>query len=89
MNALRVLAVAMVLGAPAVLGGCAVVDLAAHGIKEYEKSKDGARTAQSAREEQPQAQPAAARRDEPEPPPPMASGVPQRESVTVETLPAR
>lgn len=75
-----------VLAVPLLTGGCAVVDLAAHGIKEYDRRNAATVQPAAAPAAASQAQPAVVRRDEPEPPP-VSAGVPPRESVTVETLP--
>jgi hypothetical protein len=68
----------------AALSGCAVADLAAHGIKEWEKrDQSGTQTAsQPAPQSQTQSQPE-------EPPPPASAPQPRRSSVTVEELPAK
>ncbi|CAA7625925.1 hypothetical protein [Magnetospirillum sp. UT-4] len=66
------------------LPACAIVDLAAHGMKEYEKSKE-TRTAEPAAAPPPRVIPAAApaREAMPEPVPAV---VPPREPVSVEPL---
>lgn len=84
----RLIAVAVLL---LPLSGCGVPDLVAHGIKEYEKSRD-ARQANAAAQPGP-AQPVVYRSEpaverEPEPPPPSVI-IPPPEKVTVEALPAR
>lgn len=83
MNPLRSV-LPLILALP-VLSGCAVADLAAHGIKEYERSKE-ARAAEAAPEParpvpapQPVVQPVRAVE-------PSVPAVPPRESVAVEPL---
>lgn len=83
------------------LAGCAVVDLAAHGMKEFEKSKvEAARSTPAATEPAPMRTPVSAPSARPAPEPsgstyrPVnareasepAPAVPPRESVSVETL---
>jgi hypothetical protein len=66
------------------LSGCAVVELAAHGAKEWDKRQQGGQGGTS----QPASQPLARTEDEP-PPPARAPATAGRSSVTVEELPAR
>lgn len=77
--------------APA-LAGCAVADLAAHAVKEYDKSREP-RTAeaqpqqqQPAAYQQPAYQPAATRAEEDPPTTLSAPAAPARERIGVETL---
>jgi len=69
------------------LSGCALAELTAHGVKEWDKRNRGDQAEQAA--SQPSSQPQARTEEEPPPParaPASASG---RSSVTVEELPAR
>lgn len=68
------------------LSGCAVAELAAHGVKEWDKRNQGGQQTASQ-----SAQPQVQSRTEEEPPPPArAPASPSgRSSVTVEELPAR
>ncbi|WP_237051522.1 hypothetical protein [Magnetospirillum sp. ME-1] len=69
------------------LSACSVVELAAHGVKEWDKRSQGGQQGEA----QPVSQPQAQSRTEEEPPPPArAPASPSgRSSVTVEELPAR
>ncbi|EME71786.1 hypothetical protein H261_01017 [Paramagnetospirillum caucaseum] len=88
MAILRMMRVAMALSLMAGLSGCAVAELAAHGVKEWDKRNRGGEQAAQA-EAQPQSQPQARAEEEP-PPPVRAPASPSgRSSVTVEELPAR
>ena len=81
----RLLIASLVAGLSLGLGGCAVVELAAHSVKAVERNqRDGGSRAESP-------QPAAAGPvvASEEPPPPQAAPSPRRSSVTVEELPAR
>lgn len=72
----------------AVLSGCAVAELAAHGVKEWDKRNQGGQQSASHSSSQPQAQ--SSRTEEEPPPPARAPASPSgRSSVTVEELPAR
>jgi hypothetical protein len=77
--------IAAILALPALLGGCSLPDLVAHGVKSMEKNNQP-RAAAS----QPAAatQPASYDRPAEEPPPPLVtpSSVPARESIKVEEL---
>jgi hypothetical protein len=66
------------------LCGCSVVELAAHGVKEWDKRQQGGQEGAS----QPASQPQSRTEDEP-PPPARAPANAGRSSVTVEELPAR
>ncbi|CUW40422.1 protein of unknown function [Magnetospirillum sp. XM-1] len=82
--ALRVFAVFALMAG---LSGCAVAELAAHGVKEWDKRNQGG--PQSASQSAPQSQ-AQSRTEEEPPPPARAPASPSgRSSVTVEELPAR
>ncbi|MBI5165170.1 MAG: hypothetical protein HY985_14870 [Magnetospirillum sp.] len=88
MSVFRPIAAAMLL---LPLSGCGVPDLVAHGVKEYQKSRD-ARQADAAAPAG-LVQPVVARSEpavdrDPEPPPPAVIVQPP-EKVTVEALPAR
>ena len=69
------------------LSGCAVAELAAHGVKELEKRNRGEQTAQSV--SQPASQTQARAEEEPPPPARAPASSSGRSSVTVEELPAR
>jgi hypothetical protein len=66
------------------LSGCAMVELAAHGVKEWDKRQQGGQESTS----QPASQPQTRTEEEP-PPPARAPATTGRSSVTVEELPAR
>lgn len=71
----------LVLAVPLALGACGVPDLVAHGVKAYERNRDGTTQAQ-AEPQQPPPPPATVS----EPPAAAPVSVPPRESVTVEPL---
>lgn len=81
-SALRVFTVSLLMAG---LSACSVVELAAHGVKEWDKRSQGGQQSES--------QPAShsqARTEEEPPPPARAPAAPSgRSSVTVEELPAR
>jgi hypothetical protein len=66
------------------VSGCSVVELAAHGVKEWDKRQQGGQ--ESAYNSAPQPQ---SRAEEEPPPPARAPASAGRSSVTVEELPAR
>lgn len=88
----RLAILSVLLGLPLSLSGCGIPDLAAHAVKEVEKSRERGR-AEVLPASAPAAQPQVwhgSSRAEPEPPPPPVMdtrGVPARETVTVESLP--
>lgn len=87
MVSLRTMRVVIALALMAGLSGCALAELTAHGVKEWEKRNRGDQAEQAA--SQPSSQPQARAEEEP-PPPARAPASPSgRSSVTVEELPAR
>lgn len=82
----RIFSLMMILGLSPVLGGCAIADLAAYGVKAVEKRDRGSSGEASAGNPAPQSSPQA---QADEPPPPVSAPAPRRSSVTAEELPAR
>lgn len=87
MVSLPMMRVMVALSVLAGLSGCAVAELTAHGVKEWEKRNRGDQVGQTA--SQSASQPQSQARAEEEPPPPTSAPAPRRSSVTVEELPAR
>ncbi len=87
MASLPMMRVVVALSLLAGLSGCAVAELTAHGVKEWDKRNRGDQASQTA--SQPASQPQTQARAEEEPPPPASAPAPRRSSVTVEELPAR
>ncbi|KIL98990.1 hypothetical protein CCC_02440 [Paramagnetospirillum magnetotacticum MS-1] len=84
MSGLLRVAVAVLLSAG--LSGCAVAELAAHGVKEIEKRNRGDQSSQTASQQSAQPQ---SRTEEEPPPPARAPATRSSSSVTVEELPPR
>ncbi|MBI3444656.1 MAG: hypothetical protein HY055_04720 [Magnetospirillum sp.] len=82
----RFLTLACIVVLAPLLGGCAVAELAAYGVKSIEKRNQG-QSGDAAAAGQPAPASSAAQADEP--PPPASAPAPRRSSVTVEELPAR
>ncbi|WP_096704422.1 hypothetical protein [Magnetospirillum sp. 15-1] len=87
MASLPMMRVVVALALLAGLSGCAVAELTAHGVKEWDKRNRGDQASQTA--SQPASQPQTQARAEEEPPPPASAPAARRSSVTVEELPAR
>ncbi|BAE51356.1 hypothetical protein [Paramagnetospirillum magneticum] len=86
MRARRLMRVVAALSLLAGLSGCAVAELAAHGVKEMEKRNRGDQSSQTASQQTSQPQ---SRTEEEPPPPARAPASRSSSSVTVEELPAR
>jgi hypothetical protein len=87
MASLRIVRVMLALSLLTGLSGCAVAELAAHGVKELEKRNRGEPAGQAA--SQSTSQPQARTEEEPPPPARAPASSSGRSSVTVEELPAR
>jgi len=89
MASLPMMRVVVALALLAGLSGCAVAELTAHGVKEWDKRNRGDQASQTASQPASQSQSQTQARAEEEPPPPASAPAARRSSVTVEELPAR